>query len=254
MSAYQRRKKIIEILEVDGYATVVQLAEIFEISQVTIRHDLEKLETEGQIIREHGGASPKKVEDHVNSFSRKNQENLDAKRVIGRKAAEQVKKGDVIILDAGTTCTEIAKQLIGRTQLTVITSALNIAFLLGAEEGIDLILIGGNYSPLTLSVSGRIAANFFKHIHVNKLFLTTAGISPNADITYSSLNDIILKKAMIEAADKVYLVSDSSKIGRNAFASLGALSIADYIITDTSIDACQSQIIHHHPIELIFAE
>jgi len=125
---------------------------------------------------------------------------------------------------------------------------------LGAEPGIEVIVTGGEFKPPTLSLTGQKAASFFEGIHVDKLFLATAGISLRSGLTYPSLSDIVVKKAMIDVADVVYLVADSTKIGKNAFASLGALSLIDYIITDASIDQKRAKILREHEIEILIAE
>jgi DeoR/GlpR family transcriptional regulator of sugar metabolism len=254
MLANQRREKILGLLKEDGSAKVVKLAKIFKVSEVTVRQDLEKLEQDGFIKREHGGAFLKNVENSVKSFTILNQDNIEQKQIIGKKAAEFIESGETIILDSGSTTTEIAKNLIGRKGITVITNALNIALILGAESGIDVIVTGGEFKPPTLSLTGQKAASFFDDIHVDKLFLATAGISLKSGLTYPSISDIVVKKAMIDAADLVYLVADSTKIGKNAFASLGALSLIDYIITDASIDQKRMQILSEHEIEIIIAE
>jgi DeoR/GlpR family transcriptional regulator of sugar metabolism len=251
--ANQRKEKILEFIREDGSAKVSELAKMFKVTEVTIRQDLEKLEQEGSVIREHGGAFLKNVEDIVKSITLLNQENLDKKQLIGRKASELIESGDTIILDSGSTTTEIAKNLVGRKGLTVITNALNIALILGAEPGIELIVTGGEFKPPTLSLTGQKAAEFFSDIHVDKLFLATAGISLRSGLTYPSLSDIVVKKAMIDAADIAYLVADSTKIGKNAFASLGALSLIDYIITDPGIAPQHLQLFKDHQIELIIA-
>lgn len=253
MLAHQRRDKILELLKEDGSAKVAALSKIFKVSEVTIRQDLEKMDKDGLITRAHGGAFLKEVEQQVRSFALMNQANMDKKQVIGAKAAELINDGDTIILDSGSTTTEIAKQLVGRKHLTVITNALNIAVILGAEPGIDVVMTGGEFKPPTLSLTGQKAADFFADVHVDKLFLATAGISLRSGLTYPSLNDIVVKKAMIDVAEIVYLVADSTKIGKGAFASLGALSLIDYIITDTSIDAAHQQLFDQHEIELILA-
>ncbi len=252
--ANQRREKILELLREDGSAKVIKLAKLFKVSEVTIRQDLERLEAEGFLVREHGGAYLKQVSDQVKSFSLLNQENLDKKAVIGRKAAELIENGDVIILDSGSTTTEIAKNLHGKKNLTIITNALNIAMLLGAEPGIEMIVTGGEFKPPTLSLTGQKAASFFDDIHVDKLFLATAGISLKSGLTYPSISDIVVKKAMIDAADVVYLVADSTKIRKSAFASLGALSLIDYIITDNEITPEHKKLFRDHEIEFILAE
>ncbi len=253
MLANQRREKILELIREDGSAKVIKLSKIFKVSEVTIRQDLEKLESEGFILREHGGAFLKDVEDSVRSITLLNQENLEKKQIIGKKASELIESGETIILDSGSTTTEIAKNLTGRKNLTVITNALNIALILGGEPGIELIVTGGEFKPPTLSLTGQKAADFFEDIHVDKLFLATAGISLRSGLTYPSLSDIVVKKAMIDAADTTYLVADSTKIGKNAFASLGALSLIDYIITDPEIAPEHLQLFRDHEIEIIIA-
>ena len=253
MLANQRREKIFELIQEDGSAKVINLSKIFKVTEVTIRQDLEKLEKEGLVIKEHGGAFLKDIKDQVQSFSLGHRENIDKKELIAKKCLEFIKNGDTIILDSGSTTTEIAKHLKGFKNLTVITNALNIALILGAESGIELIVTGGEFKPPTLSLTGQKTADFFKGLNVGKLFLATAGISLKAGLTFPSISDLVVKKAMIEAADITYLVADSTKIGKSAFASLGALSLIDYIITDNEIEEKHKEIFRQNEIELIIA-
>ncbi len=253
MIAVQRKEKIFEMIREDGAAKVVELARIFKVTEVTIRQDLEKLEKEGLVIREHGGAYLKNIKDQVRTFSLTHQENMDKKELIAAKCLEFIENGDTIILDSGSTTTEVAKKLKGFRGLTVITNALNIALMLGAEPGIDVIVTGGEFKPPTLSLTGQRAADFFKGLHVQKLFLATAGISLKAGLTYPSISDIVVKKAMIDSAETTYLVADSTKIGKSAFASLGALSLIDYVITDPGIQEKEKQVFRDNEIELIIA-
>ena len=253
MLATQRRDKILELLKEDGSAKVIALAKLFKVTEVTIRQDLDKLEKEGLVVKEHGGAYLKNVEDQVRTFSLANQENLDKKELIASKCLDFINEGDSIILDSGSTTTEIAKRLTGYHNLTVITNALNIALILGAQPGIEVIMTGGEFKPPTLSFTGQKAADFFKGLNVQKLFLATAGLSLKSGLTYPSISDIVVKKAMIDAADTSYLVADSTKIGKSAFASLGALSLIDYIITDSGIEDKHKALFKEHEIELIVA-
>ena len=242
------------LLKEDGSAKVVDLARIFKVTEPTIRQDLEKLEEDGLVIKEHGGAYLKNVNAKVQDFSlAHHQEHLDKKELIARKCVAFIEPGDTIILDSGSTTTEIAKKLKGFKGLTVITNALNIALILGAEPGIEVIVTGGEFKPPTLSLTGQKAADFFKGLNAQKLFLATAGISLKAGLTYPSISDLVVKKAMIDAADTTYLVADSTKIGKSAFASLGALSLIDYIITDEGIEEKHKQLFQDNEIELIIA-
>jgi DeoR/GlpR family transcriptional regulator of sugar metabolism len=254
MLANQRREKILELLREDGSAKVTSLSKIFKVSEVTIRHDLEKLERDGLVMREHGGAFLKEVESLVSSFELINKSNMDKKAVIGKHAAGLITDGETIILDSGSTTTEVAKNLIGRKNLTVITNALNIALILGGEPGIEIIMTGGEFKPPTLSLTGQKAAAFFEDVHVNKLFLATAGISLKSGLTYPSLSDIVVKKTMIDVAETVYLVADSTKIGKGALASLGALSLIDYFITDSGITKDHLKVFRDHDIKTMIAQ
>ncbi len=254
MLPQQRKDKILELLAEDGSAKVINLAKLFKVTEVTIRQDLEKLEKEGLLLREHGGAYLKNIEDQVRSFSLSNQENLDKKEAIANKCLEYIESGDSIILDSGSTTTEIAKKLKGFKNLTVITNALNIALMLGTEPGIELIVTGGEFKPPTLSLTGQKAADFFKGLNVNKLFLATAGLSLKAGLTYPSISDIVVKKAMIDAAETTFLVADSTKIGKSSLASLGALSLIDYVITDSGINERDKKVFKDNEIELIVAK
>jgi DeoR/GlpR family transcriptional regulator of sugar metabolism len=240
-------------LKEDGSAKVIDLARLFKVTEVTIRQDLEKMERDGLVVREYGGAYLKNIEAQVKSFELSHQENLDKKERIAAKCLEYIDSGDSIILDSGSTTTEIAKKLKGFKNLTVITNALNIAMLLGTEPGIELIVTGGEFKPPTLSLTGQKAADFFTGINVQKLFLATAGLSLKAGLTYPSISDIVVKKAMIDAAETTYLVADSTKIGKSSFASLGALSLINYVITDPDISERDKRIFEDNEIELILA-
>jgi len=250
----QRREKILELIREDGHAKVLDLSRIFKVTEVTIRQDLEKLEIEGSITREHGGAYLKNMDLNVRNFSLQNQDNLAEKRMIARKALEFIEEGDTIILDSGSTTTELAKIITGFRNLTVITNALNIGLILGAEPGINVILTGGEFKAPTLSLTGQKAADFFQNLHVDKLFLATAGVSLKSGLTYPGISDICVKRAMIESANVTYLLADSTKIGKNAFASLGALSLINYLITDSGIRNEDIEWLKSYEVEFILAE
>lgn len=253
MLPVQRREKILEMIKEDGHAKVLQLSKIFKVTEVTIRQDLEKLEVDGFVVREHGGAYLKDVGIHAKNILLQNQENLEEKSAIAQKAIEFINDGDTIILDSGSTTTEIAKLISGFKNLTVITNSLNIALILGADPEINLVVTGGEFKAPTLSLTGQKAADFFSNLHVDKLFLATAGIALKSGLTYPSISDICVKRAMIESANIVYLVADSTKIGKSSFASLGALSLIDYLITDSKINEDYVAMLKRHDIKLVIA-
>jgi len=254
MLPHLRRQKILDMIKEDGQAKVLQLSKIFKVTEVTIRQDLEKLEKDGFIEREHGGAHLKGVGIMVKNITLQNQKHhLAEKAAIAARAIEFIQDGDTIILDSGSTTTEIAKLITGFKDLTVITNSLNIALILGADPEINLVVTGGEFKAPTLSLTGQKAADFFDRLHVDRLFLATAGITLKSGLTYPSISDIVVKRAMIESADTVYLVADSSKIGKNSFASLGALSLIDYLITDSKISEDDKKMFKKHDIGLVIS-
>lgn len=254
MLANQRRQSILDLLREDGQAKVSNLCRIFKVSEPTIRQDLAKLEEDGLITREHGGAYIKDIGSYAKDLILHNVTNMEAKIRIAQKAITFIQNGDTIILDSGSTTTEIAKLLVNFSTLTVITNALNIALTLGTNPGINLIVTGGEFKAPTISLTGQKAADFFNGIHVDKLFLATAGISLKAGLTYPSISDLCVKRAMMDSADKVFLVADSTKLGHNSFASLGTLSQIDCLITDEGIPVEFAEMLKLNEIDFIIAD
>jgi DeoR/GlpR family transcriptional regulator of sugar metabolism len=251
--AEPRRRKILEWLQEEGSARVRDLSAAFEVSEATIRQDLERLEVEGYVSREHGGAYLKTMTRQVESLSLQHSENMDKKRKIGVRAASLVSDGEAIILDAGSTTTEVAHGLIDRQGLTIITNALNIALILGAVPGFAVHMPGGQFKAPTLSLSGDESAAYFRDILAGKLFLAAAGVSLEAGLTYPSFADLRLKEAMIKAASHVYLVADSTKVNRTSFTRLATLDVIHSFITDDSIRDEDVHEFERRGIEVIIA-
>jgi len=248
-----RRQKILEWLEEEGSARVRTLAEAFGVSEVTVRQDLEKLESDGHIEREHGGAFLKSVPQQVRAMALQHQGQLDAKDRIGRAAAALIGDGETIILDSGSTTSAIATHLPGRRDVTVITNALNIALMLGAESGFEVHMTGGQFKAPTLSLSGERSAEFFDGLYVRWLFLATAALDIDNGLTYPALSDISVKRAMIGAAEQVCLVADSSKIGQRSFTTLGGLDLVHILITDAGISDADRRAIEEIGVTVIIA-
>jgi DeoR/GlpR family transcriptional regulator of sugar metabolism len=235
--AEPRRMKILEWLQEEGSARVRDLSAAFGVSEATIRQDLERLDNDGYITREHGGAYLRSVPQQVESLSLHHIQNMDRKQAIGRAAAALVGNAETIIIDSGTTATQFAENLRSRQGLNIITNALNIALMLGANPTNTVHMPAGQFKAPTLSLSGEKSVDFFVGIYAEKLFLATAGVSFEAGLTYPAIGDIYVKRAMIKAASRVYLIADSTKIGRTSFSSLGGVELVHTLITDEGISA-----------------
>ena len=182
------------------------------------------------------------------------QVNLTAKDRIGKLAAGFIEPGDTIILDSGTTTTAIANHLNHIKKLSVITTGVNIALQLGGEPGVNILLTGGSFKFPTLSTSGDKAANFFENVLAQKLFLATACISPRHGLSFPSETDIKLKMAMINAANTVYVVADSSKIDKvSMFALPCDWQHIDYLITDNGISDAAMQAFEKVGVKVLVA-
>lgn len=245
--------KILEWLQEEGSARVRDLSAAFGVSEATIRQDLERLETEGHITREHGGAYLKSIQQQVQSMTLHHIENMDRKQRIGAAAAALVRDNETIIIDSGTTTTRFAENLKSRQGLNVITNALNIALMLGADPTNTVHMPAGQFKAPTLSLSGEKSGDFFVGIYAEKLFLATAGISFEAGLTYPAIGDIYVKRAMIKAASRVYLLADSTKIGRTSFSSLGQVELIHTLITDAGISEADRAEFEARGIDVVIA-
>lgn len=249
-----RRRRILEWIQEEGAARVRDLAEAFQVSDATIRQDLERLENDGYLTREHGGAFLNKTSAQpANLLSLHHQENMDKKRRIGALAASLVNDGETLILDAGTTTTEIALRLSAKRHLTLITNALNIAIILGSVPTFAVHMPGGQFKSPTLSLSGDKSVEYFRNIFAGKLFLATAGVALDAGLTYPSFADLQLKEAMIKAAAHVYLVADSTKINKSSFTRLGSLEVIHSFITDDGISDADAKEFERRGVEVLIA-
>jgi DeoR/GlpR family transcriptional regulator of sugar metabolism len=251
--AEPRRRRILEWIQEEGAARVRELAAAFQVSEATIRQDLERLEAEGQITREHGGAYLNPIASQAGAMVLHHQENMDKKARIGALAASLVEDNETIILDAGTTTTEVANRLVSRRNLTVITNALNIAIVLGVVPGFAVHMPGGQFKAPTLSLSGDKCVEYFSNIFASKLFLATAGVALDTGLTYPSFADLQLKEAMIRAVSQVYLVADSTKINKSSFTRLSTLEVVNTFITDDGISDRDAKEFESRGIKLLIA-
>ncbi|WP_413738510.1 DeoR/GlpR family DNA-binding transcription regulator [Sodalis sp. RH21] len=231
-----RRNKILEMIKEDGTVMVKMLTDTFNLTEATIRSDLRALQQQGYVQRYHGGATLLDGKQNTNALLLARQTQLDEKAAIGQLAASFIEPGDTIILDSGTTTTSIANNLSHIKRLSVITTAVNIALQLGGEPGVNIQLAGGTFKFPTLSTSGERAASFFDNMLAEKLFLATACISSRVGLSYPSETDIKVKTAMINSANTVYVVADSTKIDKvSMFALPCEWRKLRYLITDSGI-------------------
>jgi len=236
-STVSRRAKILEELETKGQVTVSELSKMFKISEVTIRNDLTHLEKQNMLIRARGGAiKVKYYRMGIDpSLSDKQKEYLKEKQRIGKAALKFIEDGDTIVLDSGTTTTEIAKNLEQFKNLTIITNALNIAIILSEYDGFNIYMPGGILRKKSLSLVGVLADENISKFYCDKLFLGVDGFDTTHGLSTPNSEEAHLNLIMISVAKKVIVVTDSRKFLRRRFAFISPISSINVVITDSGI-------------------
>jgi len=237
MTSRDRLQRILELISRHGTLNNAALARSLEVSTMTVRRDLDVLERQGYLRRVHGGA--RLVDELDVGYGLRQGRNVGAKRRIGARAAEFVKDGETIYLDAGTTTMEVARALKRRSLhgVRVVTHAVNIAAELSGSPGLGVLQVGGELFLQTYSATGPLALETIRRFSFDRLFLAAQGVDLAAGLTNSSLLEAEVKHAAIAASRWVCLVCDASKWGRVTFAPCGSLEDIDVLVTDLRLPA-----------------
>lgn len=238
MFVEERQQRIIQELRKRGKVTVEGLTEAFGVSAPTVRADLAALETRRLLRRTHGGALPLETSLYEPPFAEREAAHSNEKRRIGRAAALQIRSGETVILDAGTTTHEIARSLaeLGRGNITVVTNNLPSAVLLmDTAPQITVIVVGGQAQQRRRATLGALAAKFLEPLQADRVFLGVSGVHPEAGLTAVDFDATQTKQAMIAHAGKVIVVADGGKIGQTAFAQIAPVAVCELLITDTDV-------------------
>jgi ribose transport system substrate-binding protein len=233
VTIFERRHRLLEILRKEPGLRVPEMAQALDVSEGTIRNDLNALETDGMLERVRGGAVlTVDVPVRSLSFLSRLKQNAAAKEAIARRAAELVEDGDSILLDASTTVYFIARFLQNRRKLRVITNGIEIARLLAQNPTNTVILLGGVLNPDSTSITGLISERIVQDLHVKTAFVSCSGISTEAGLTEVHIAEAQLKEKALAAAKKVIALVDASKFGKVDLTSFARLEQVDHLFTD----------------------
>ena len=235
MPFYEREDKIIDILIKKQSMSVEEISKELFISKPTVRRDLVKLENKGFIIRTRGGATLKhKSADTKIPWIMREQEQSEAKRIIGKKAAELVKDGDIIMLDATTSSISIIPYLADFHDIIVITSSAKASVMLG-NMGIKNISTGGLMIDKSYSFVGNDAQNTIKKYNADIMFFSCRSLSPEGYICDISFEENDVKRVMLNQSKKKVFLCDSSKLNRTSLNNLCHISEIDEIICEKEL-------------------
>ncbi|MBX7166980.1 MAG: DeoR/GlpR family DNA-binding transcription regulator [Pirellulales bacterium] len=231
--AEERRSRLLELVRTRGFASLPELAEVLQVSESTIRRDLDYLEESGAAKRTHGGVFYAGSSPKLPHFEERQPAEWDKKQRIAQAAVRLIADGDTVLLDGGTTTYEVARLLVGRP-LQVVTNSLPVANLFAANATTDLVLVGGYVYPRTGVTLGPYANDMLSHVGVRRTVLSVAGITERGYYN-SNLLLVETERAMLRAADEIIVVADSTKFGRQSLAHLCELSAVTRLVVDNEI-------------------
>lgn len=232
-SPAERHNHILERLKGHGYVTVSELSGELDVSEVTIRRDLRLLENRNLLYRTHGGANPTNQLVYDRPVQEKAKQHAEEKRRIGLAAADIVEENDFLIFASGTTVHAVSRHLRNKRNLTVITSAMNVAMELLPLPDAEIVMLGGVIRHTSTSVVGPHAEAVMAEHACRKLFLGIDGLDTEHGLTTTNPYEAHLNQVMIEAAQQVIVVTDSSKFGLRGFSRICGIDKIDHLITDS---------------------
>ena len=227
----ERKSVILDLLMEQSSVGVSELAKRLNVTVVTARADLAVLEEEGLLVRTHGGAVPAR---HPKIMER-SQANKEIKSAVAKAAAAMISDGDTVIITAGTTTSLIAKYLLGKRDLHIVTNNTLLLTYARANPQMRVTLIGGEFRPSEEGLVGPMALVAIDQFHVTKAFIGIDGASIKQGFTANSVESADLVRKMAEQADEVIAISDSGKFGKPGFARILPFNGVDALVTDNNL-------------------
>ena len=255
MKKGERCLKILEILQEQHQADVMELAKIFQTSEMTIRRDLNFLAKEHNIKRTHGGAiMTGQSVVRISSFNEELISNKDAKEKIAKKAASLIENNQSIFIDAGSTTRILVDHMDTSLKTLVVTNHIGVAGKLMTYENASVIMLGGEMLRDTSCSSGEVAEEQIKKYTLDVAFLGAGAIDAKGRLNDWYSPEARFKKTLFSVAEKVYVLADSSKFNNGGVVCYGELSQIHGLITDAGISEKSKMLLKQYNVELIIAE
>ncbi len=251
MLVEERRQRVLDLVSTRGFVALADLAKSVNVSESTIRRDVDYLHQQGTVRRTHGGCIYVGDATVLPALEERSSSQLEEKRAIAGAAAARIHDGDTILLDGGTTTLEVARLLVGRS-VQIVTNSLPIANLFAASRDTDVGVLGGYVYPKTGVALGPLTIRMLADVHVHQTILSVGGITGKG-LFNSNLLLVETERQMMRCADEVVVVADHTKIGRNALAFLCQLGEVDTLIVDPGLTPAQREVVDHADVRLIVA-
>lgn len=251
MGTDQRRSKLRELIRSQGFVSIPDLRAALEVSESTIRRDLDYLESEGEAQRTHGGVFFTGPTASLRLFEDRRAGSWDRKRQVAVAACRLIENHDTLLLDGGSTTYELARQLVGRP-LQIVTNSLPLANLFASSDQADLVMLGGYVHSRTGVSLGPYANQMLASLNVQTAVLSIAG-ADHRGYYNSNLLLVETERAMMNCADQTIVVADSSKFGRSSLARLCELSEVHAVVTDAELSEEWQTRLRDSGVELVLA-
>lgn len=252
MLAIERRNAILAKLSLEGKVVVSDLAKEFDVTEETIRRDLEKLDKDGLARKTYGGAVKNENFNIDLPFHVRKQTNVESKRQIAAQISEMIHDGDYVMLDSSTTALNVIKNILDRKKITLITNSIEILIELCNKPDWMVVSTGGVLKEGGLSLVGYQAERMVSGFHVDIAICSCKGLDGEMGVTDSNERDSEIKKAFFKAANKKVLAVDSSKFDRSSFVKVCSIKEVDTIVTDTDPGEIWREKLKDAGVELIF--
>lgn len=247
-----RRAKLRELIRSQGFVSIPDLRAALDVSESTIRRDLDFLEAEGEVQRTHGGVFSTGPSASLKIFEHKRADKWEKKRQIAIAASQLIDDHDTVLLDGGSTTYELAKRLVGRP-LQIVTNSLPLASLFASSDQVDLVVLGGYVHSRTGVTLGPYANQMLASLNVQTAVLSIAGADERGYYN-SNLLLVETEAAMMQCADRTVVVADSSKFGRSSLAKLCGLGDVDVVVSDPELPAAWQDRIETAGVRLLLSE
>jgi DeoR family transcriptional regulator, fructose operon transcriptional repressor len=228
-----RQKQIVELLQNKGHVEVEELCRMFNVTNMTVRRDLEELETAGLVSRSHGGAhiADTDILVEVPFYLRQNM-NKAAKLAVAAEAIKYLADGHKIFIGSGTTTYYMSQKMDNSHCLITVTDAINIASELVTRPSISVIQLGGVLRSNTMSTTGSVTENEIRQFRFHKAFIGVTGIGKDGRLYVGSISQMSIYQAAFESAEQIIILADSSKVAQEDFVCIGSLSGKFTVITN----------------------
>ncbi|MBQ9747648.1 MAG: DeoR/GlpR transcriptional regulator [Clostridia bacterium] len=252
MLAIERRNAILAKLATDGKVIVSDLSEEFQVTEETIRRDLEKLDKEGLAKKTYGGAVVLDSHGADLPFNVRKRVNANFKEIIAQKIAGMIHDGDTVMLDASTTAISVTKYIKNRENITLVTNSVEILLELADKADWNILSTGGMLKKGSLALVGPSAEKTIRGFHVDIAICSSKGIDMHMGISDSNEKDAQIKEAIFASADKKVLAVDSSKFGKCSFVKVCDLDDVDVVVTNAKPSEEWIAYFREHRVELVY--